>query len=545
MTIKLAIAGRFCYLTGMNPKTMGLLVGCLLFASASAFGDGCVIPPTPFAKVEIPDQRALIHFADGTETLVIDTSFHGEGTNFAWVIPVPALPKIEAATVGFFPTLQTVFRPEVVHNVPALFWLPILVGLFLYSVLRLKRQGRSIAGILLLWLLLICFWSMLLPAGSGLSVAVSANQQVHVFARKVVGIYETATLKSEDGTALIEWLNKNGFATPTSFLPAIRAYAKEGWYFTASKIRLDASLHEAARAHPLALTFKTRNPVYPLRLTAIGNNHCRIDLYVFGPDCATASGFAVERCAKPVYPVSKNDDRPQYRDNGDLRIRHPLLRALVDQSPVATKLTAQLSSEEMQRDAYIAWTPFQEKRLTYFSPHGAAMLASNVSLSLIAMALLVWYCTATSQRAWARQCWRCCRIAILLGVILWCPIYLLVPKISVSLASFKDAGMWHLHEIPWALENRWGKAATNMPDLAWVRQQLREGSPERGDLQITVQTNAIFGLPWREEDSPGNYTLRQTAEGIDFISYDIDGAAIVTPLFPPPDENSPRAKRHN
>jgi hypothetical protein len=105
--------------------------------------------------------------------------------------------------------------------------------------------------------------------------------------------------------------------------------------------------------------------------------------------------------------------------------------------------------------------------------------------------------------------------------------------------------MWHLHEIPLALENRWGKAATNMPDLAWVRQQLREGSPERGDLQITVQTNAIFGLPWREEDSPGNYTLRQTAEGIDFISYDIDGAAIVTPLFPPPDENSPRAKRHN
>jgi hypothetical protein len=528
----------------MNPKTMGLLLGCLLFASASACGDGCVIPPTPFAKVEISDQRALIHFGDGTETLVIDTSFHGDGTNFAWVIPVPALPKVEAATVGLFPTLQSIFQPEVVHNVPALFWIPILVGLFVYSILRLKRQGRSIADMLVLWLLLTCFWSALLPAGSGLGVAVSANPEVQVFARKVVGIYETAILKSDDGTALIQWLNKNGFATPTSFLPAIRAYAREGWYFVASKIRLEASLHAAAKAHPLALTFKTQNPVYPLRLTAIGNNHCRIDLYIFGPDRANVPGFAVERCAKPDYPVLKNDDLPQYRYNGDLRIRHPLLRSLVDQSPVATKLTAQLSNKEMQRDAYIAWSPFQEKRLRYFSPHGAAMLASNVSLSLIAMALLVWYCTATSQRAWAQQCWKCCRIAILLGVILWCPIYLLVPKISVSLASFRDVRMWHLYEIPRVLEDRWGKeAATDMPDLAWVRQQLREGSPERDDLQIRVQTNAIFGLPWHEEDSPGNYTLRQTGGGIDFVGYDIDGAANVTPLFPPPDENSPRAKR--
>jgi hypothetical protein len=528
----------------MNPKSMGMLAGCLVFASVNAFGDGCVIPPTPFAKVEIPDQRALIHFADGAETLVIDTSFEGDGTNFAWVIPVPAMPKVEPATVGLFPTLQSIFQPEVIHNVPALFWLPILVGLFVYSILRARRQGRSIAGVLLLWLLPMCLWGLLLPAGNGLGSAVSTDQHVEVFDRKVVGVYDTATLKSEDGTALIEWLSKNGFATPTNFLPAIRSYANEGWYFVASKIRLDGSLHEAAKPHPLALTFKTQKPVYPLRLTGIGNSRCRIDLYVFGPERATAPGFAVERCAKPVYPVL-NEGRPRFLYDGDLRIRHPVLRALVDQSPVATKLTAQLSSEEMRRDVYIAWTPFQEKRLTYFSPHGAAMVASNVSLSLIAMGLLVWYCTATSQRAWARQCWQCCRIAMVLGGLIWCPIYLLVPKTPVLLASHREAGMWHLDEIPWALHGRWGEGATNMPDLAWIRQQLREGSPQRNGLRIGVQTNAIFGRPWREEDSPGNYTLRQTPEGIDFVSYDVDGAANVTPLFPPREKNSPRAKRQN
>ena len=43
---------------------------CLLLAPVRAFADGCVIPATAIAKVQIPDQQALIHFADGTETLV-------------------------------------------------------------------------------------------------------------------------------------------------------------------------------------------------------------------------------------------------------------------------------------------------------------------------------------------------------------------------------------------------------------------------------------------------------------------------------------------
>jgi hypothetical protein len=81
------------------------------------FGDGKVFPPTAYPDVQIPDQRALIHFADGAETLVIETSFVGQGTNFAWVVPVPSVPKIEEASTGLFPTLQTIFHPKVIHDV--------------------------------------------------------------------------------------------------------------------------------------------------------------------------------------------------------------------------------------------------------------------------------------------------------------------------------------------------------------------------------------------------------------------------------------------
>ena len=54
------------------------------------WADGIVIPQVFYPKVEIPNQQALIHFSNGVERLVIETSFLGEGTNFAWVLPLSA-----------------------------------------------------------------------------------------------------------------------------------------------------------------------------------------------------------------------------------------------------------------------------------------------------------------------------------------------------------------------------------------------------------------------------------------------------------------------
>ena len=52
-----------------------------------------VFPEVYYAKVEIPEQQALIHYSGGVERLVIETSFPGEGTNFAWVVPLPSTPE--------------------------------------------------------------------------------------------------------------------------------------------------------------------------------------------------------------------------------------------------------------------------------------------------------------------------------------------------------------------------------------------------------------------------------------------------------------------
>src|ERR1051326_5694263 len=90
-----------------------LLAACTLTPARRAAADGKVYAPVAVAaQPVIPDQRALICYSNGVERLVIETRFFGPGTNFAWVIPLPAKPLVEQASVGLFPTLDYLFRSE-------------------------------------------------------------------------------------------------------------------------------------------------------------------------------------------------------------------------------------------------------------------------------------------------------------------------------------------------------------------------------------------------------------------------------------------------
>jgi hypothetical protein len=522
----------------MKIKAWGLFLAWLVLLPASVLGDGGFIPSTAFAKVEIPDQRALIHFANGKETLVIDTAFKGDGTNFAWIIPVPSVPAVEPATTGLFSTLQTIFQPRIIHDVTGFYGFAIFIGVLVAYALWKRQRGESPLDLLIIVVLFAILASLLLPALGTASISVSGDQ-VNVLQRKTVGVYETATLSSRDGQALFDWLNQNGFVAPTNFIPVIRAYAQEGWYFVASKIRLDASLPEAAKPHPLALTFKTDHPVYPLRLTGINNDSCHIELYVFGPGRAELPYFKVERCANPSYPGK--EDHPILKRREGLQIRHPLLRKLVDGSPVATKLTGQLSSRQMREDAYITWTPFREKRLTRYSEHGAAVTAANFAVPVLVVSLLGLlggYWASEKNPVWAKRVCRISRVTVLAALIGWGAIYLCLPKINVVVSLMPGMRMIMLHKnsIPTELarlhdQESAQKGGEFKSDAVWVRQQLAETSEWRRDLGSSWQTNLFSGQLWREEDSPGNYTIRESTNGVEYVWYDIEGGENIVPLF--------------
>ncbi len=95
-------------------KMRWLICAVAIFCcSAAAFADGTVFVQG-IAKPRIPDQSALITFDGKTERLVIETAIEGEGAEFAWVVPVPSIPKVEAATPGLFPTLRAITRARIV-----------------------------------------------------------------------------------------------------------------------------------------------------------------------------------------------------------------------------------------------------------------------------------------------------------------------------------------------------------------------------------------------------------------------------------------------
>lgn len=495
-----------------------------------------VTPATAFAKVKIPDQRALIHFANGKETLVIDTAFKGDGTNFAWIVPFPSVPTVEPATTGLFTTLQFIFQPKVVNDASAFYWPAIIFGALCFFTIWSRRRGESWLPILFVILFLILISGLLLPAlgGAGLNISTS---NVNVIERKRVGVYETATISSTNGDALLAWLTQNGFTTPTNAVPAIHAYAAEGWCFVASKIRLDATSTEPVRPHPLSFTFKTEKPVYPLRLTGIGNDKIQIDLYIFGPGRASVPHFEIERCAAPSYPIE--DDRSIHRSVDQMRIRHPLLRKLVEGDPVVTKLSGVLSSEQMGKDSYISWSPLLEKRLAFYTKQGAAEEAANYCVPVLVLALLLYYAYGESEASWVKGFCRNCKIAALSAILAWPVIYFSLPKTQAVLVKMPVLYNLVLHKgtIPRCLteiisQTQRTSGTSFVPDLDWIRKQLIETSPLRESLDVKMQKNIFSGVPWHEEDSPGNFTLRETASGIDYNWYDIDGSEHTVNIYP-------------
>jgi hypothetical protein len=503
----------------------------LLFLPVAALADGMVIPTIAYpAKVMIPDQRALICFSNGTERLVIETRFTGAGTNFAWVVPLPGRPLIEEATTGLFPTLQYLFRPQIIHNVPQ-YYIGILFALGFVYLIRLAAKSVSNAfTIAVVLLLLVILAALLLPALSAAKTAgmssETSSQAVSILDRKLVGVFETTTITSRDAKALQTWLSENGFAVPTNAEPVIASYVKDGWVFVATKIRRDKPDNETSTPHPLSFTFKTDKPVYPMRLTGVDSQRLKVELYIFGPDRAEASHFNVERCMRPNYPEPPPTDIWSWNWFGwspeTPNIVHPLLRKWVVGSPVATKLIATLSRADMRNDVWINWTPFGERKNLLFSRQGALTTALNWGTGLFAAGLYVVCLLAFYNKMHKPKLPRWIRIVTVASIVLVGLFYLALPKTKVRLVK---GGYDHMQgqqeHLPSVCSYSGWRTITE------ARAGLREylSNPTNAALNYWENfDNYLIGGQIREEDSPGNYTIREINGQLEIVLYDAQGA---------------------
>jgi Uncharacterized protein conserved in bacteria (DUF2330) len=508
----------------------------LLLLPARALADGMVFPPTAFpAHIPIPDQQALIHFTNDTERLVIETRFTAAGTNFAWVVPLPSRPVVEAASTGLFPTLRYLFQPRVIHNVPH-YYLGILAAIAVALLIRAAGRSCFWRGVSV-FLGILCLALLLLPALAiktrtlGDGSAATPAQAVSILDRRVVGVFDTTTIASQDPKALQNWLRENKFVVAADSDPVIASYVKEGWVFVAAKLRRDLPDLQTSMPHPLSFTFKTARPVYPMRLTGLGNGPLRVELYVFGPSRATAPHFKVERCTRPCYPPpsdgwARTSPEPP-------NIVHPLLRQWVGGAPVTTKLTATLKPAHMRQDVWLDWGFFREKQSRLFSQEGARTYALNWGAGVFAAGLLFAWLASLRSQIVRRRLLTLSTGATVLGLALAGALYCALPTTKVRLVRRPATDTYNNLYYPYFFLGD----ETNLT-AATARAILANPT---NSISAQSWTNYFRGGHWdnhllggqvREEDSPGNYTFRETTGGLGYVTYDAQGADHVLGWLP-------------
>jgi hypothetical protein len=490
-----------------------LLLLLLLVAQAPTLADGKV-----FARVgpdpTMPDQQALIHFDGRVQTLAIETRFEGEGTDFAWVVPLPSIPEISAATTGLFPTLRAVFAPELAD--PSEGPLVMAVGLQLcVAVLVLTAAAGGRRGVVIgLAIGLLVVPVLLLPAlgkpRGGASTTVAA---VTVHERKLVGLYETATISSLSPEALISWIAENGFQMTSNAEPVIAEYVNDGWVFAAIRLSRDAQ-SGTSTPHPLVFRFPTSRCVYPMRLTGLQDRPLTLDLYVFGTGRAAAPGMRAKRADSVRFGSGKGPG---------LEVMHDGLSALVPGAIAGTRLTGMLAPAQMRNDVTISFGGMSSYGARIYSYDGAILIAANLGLTVFIVVAIV---TAIRLRRRSRDLnasvsWLAgpllATIAVGALALLW------LPKTANIEYGWKPGRLSSVHRdimfrITTRIADEQERDSGFEPSAEWVRGLLSETGhwesypPGEGDRVVQF------------EDSPGNFVVAPRDDnGLDYIWYDLSG----------------------
>jgi hypothetical protein len=452
---------RFC-------RAISILCGWFALAlvvvglSPSLRADGIVLPPLAAPAVTMPDQRALLVWneKEHEETLVIESRFIGQGHDFAWVVPLPSKPEIEAATSGTLPTLASLFRPRIVDLSGYMYWVPLLVffavrfifpscygrlgaifeanpgfaaivvmllafvsllllgsffGLLVLGVIcfvwwHSPKQGCI--GVILLVLLILLLASLVIPTVGSVAEGslVDAAPPVEV-ERRMVGSNEIAVLSGGGPGGIAQWLRDHQFAVSAAAESVLTDETRAGGFFAAVKLhRADDAPGETAPA-PLVFTFQTPDPVYPLALTGAGASQpLSIEIFVFGNTPAEADGLAVRYCEE-VRPFE--NDMYQFTDwsvgtshsylsrfllRSTLPLIHPSLRKLCADAKVVTFLAGTLAPSQMSRDLPIRWNwrPYLDAKM----PVKPSVYSNEDGLELAVIFATVWLALAACFARW-------------------------------------------------------------------------------------------------------------------------------------------------
>jgi hypothetical protein len=233
---------RFSLLMSMPTAMASAMVatGALVVSGereARACG-GCFVPPVQVDRTVVTDHRMAFAISRNRTVLWDQIRYSGDPREFAWVLPVKSGATVELSNDAWFSALDASTQPVVVS--------PTYYG---------GGYGCALTG---------CGSS---AGSSGFSADAPGPGQVQIVSQKVVGPYETVTLRATDPNALENWLTEHAFAIPPAIKPTIDKYVAEQFDFIA--LRLVPTCNERSM-QPVRIVTPGADASLPLRMVAAG-----------------------------------------------------------------------------------------------------------------------------------------------------------------------------------------------------------------------------------------------------------------------------------
>ncbi len=289
-----------------------LALAGLLSHAESTQACGCFSPPIPqpgavdFA-VNQQAEQIIFEVEDGFVTAHVLIKYAGDPEKFGWLLPVPGVPELSLSYNEVFGLVDQQTAPR--------------VSSFESNLCPQQRYqcryhptpycgdadfggipgGNATGG-------------TSSAAGGAAGAGPGGAPVVQVLSRQTIGAYDTVVLAAtpnapDAASAVVMWLNAEGFITNETMAPYMMPYLAEGMVFVAARLIPDAEVDEI---RPLKLRYPGTQPMIPLRLTAVAAEpHLAVSAIIYSDVPYQAVGMpAIE--LDPTQVSSDSSNRVNY-----------------------------------------------------------------------------------------------------------------------------------------------------------------------------------------------------------------------------------------
>jgi len=196
-------------------------------------------------------ERIIFTLDDGSISTYVQINYQGRPEDFAWVLPLPSVPKVDTADMATFRDLDRLTQPV---------YLP-------------PRPPACIP----------------MPAMAAPAPQAAAGSSTTVLASGEVGPFGYHVVTSPDPNDMVAWLRDNGYRITDEMVPLIKQYTDDGLVFLAMRLKPGERSQDIV---PVKLTYDASLASIPLRLPAVAATpDMPVVVWIFGRDQAAPLNY--------------------------------------------------------------------------------------------------------------------------------------------------------------------------------------------------------------------------------------------------------------